>query len=137
MKIETICRDARRSLDLFCKDECSSYCCRKGQLVLNDKDMDFVCQDKRKKLEKDGFITDFDDKFILKLKNNLGGCPSFKDNRCIIHKSRKRPRICKDFPVFLRDDTVELSTGCYAVKAGLLFRYAYKIRQLGYKILMV
>jgi len=133
-KIEYIARKARKSISKFCYEECKSYCCRKGYLILNSSNVDLVAGEKRRKLE--------EKKLLLKISDsnyslNLGkdsNCPSLKDYKCIIHRNPKRPLACKNFPLFIEGNKIKLSPRCLAVKQGLFYPFVSKLLKLGYRL---
>jgi len=64
-----------------------------------------------------------------------GHCPALTDdNMCMVHKDKKRPRICSDFPIFLIDGNVAVSKDCTAVMQGILFPYLKELQMAGYRI---
>ncbi len=122
MNPEKIIEDARKSISRFCINECKSYCCRKGYLILRERNLELVTQNKSKELIKK--------KIVIKLKNNkyslnmdIDGCPSLKEYKCAIHKNQDRPEACKQFPIFIKGNTIRLSPRCLAVKCGLFYPY--------------
>ena len=131
MDNERIANDARRSLSKYCYEECSAYCCRKGYLVLTEKEADIVTQGKKDEMIKEGRIKELKDgKYSMNLSPN---CPSLVDNKCIIHKSHSRPKACKDFPLFLSTGEFMFSGRCPAVRQGKLIPYSYKLVRNGMK----
>lgn len=132
MSGERIANKARKSISTFCMEECNAYCCRKGFLVMSEKEFNKVSGDKKEVVNALGRTT--------KLKNgtismNLeGGCPSLKDNKCTIHKSSLRPKTCGDFPIYLKDKVAFFSPRCTAVKAGRLYPFMRALTQEGYKV---
>jgi len=74
MDVEKIAKKARKSISKFCSEECRSYCCRKGYLVLTPSQADLVTQKKKK---------EYEDKKLLK---------GIKEGRN--HKKGKRRKVC-------------------------------------------
>jgi len=135
-KAEKIAKAARKSISRFCFEDCKAYCCRKGYLNLAPGNIELVTQGRRKELEDKNIISKLSEfNYSLYLGNHDVYCPSLKDNKCIIHKSSKRPLACKNFPLFLEGSNLRLSNRCLAVKNGLLFPYIHKLIKLGYKLL--
>ncbi len=127
---------ARKSISKFCIDECHAYCCRKGYLVLTEKEAKLITK-------KENLI---ESKNIKKLDNGnyslyLGGigmpCPSLKKEfECGIHDKRARPKTCKDFPIFVLDEkTVKFSSRCLAVKLNMFYPYVKKLISEGYTVI--
>ncbi len=107
-------KKARKSIGPYCTDECKSYCCRKGYLILNKNEL---------KNFKNGFVKILEnDKFSL----NLGDtCPCLVDYRCTIYT--KRPKACREFPIFIHGNKLTLSKRCPAVMSGQLFPFLKKL----------
>ncbi len=139
-KAESIANKARKDIGKYCYEECRAYCCRKGYLILKPSQVDTVTQNRRKELEEKGIL-----KKLIAGKNKgcysmyMGTstlpCPSLKDWKCVIHKSRKRARACRDFPIFFEDDFVKFSPRCPAVKAMKFYAVVKKLKDLGFKVL--
>lgn len=113
---------------------CQAKCCRRGFLVLmnkeevisivGDKELEFS-KEKILKPSKNGFLLyDLEKKPCKNLKSDL---------KCGIHKNPNRPRVCGDYPLFIFKDYVMPAEDCSAVKAGLLDHYVKEIEGLGYK----
>ncbi|MBW2964232.1 YkgJ family cysteine cluster protein [Candidatus Woesearchaeota archaeon] len=135
MDAETIAQKARKAISSFCMEECKSFCCRKGYLPLRESEVDTVTQGKRKELMEQGILTlRADGKYSLYMGGTDMPCPSFQNDRCVIHTSRKRPLTCRQFPIFVDGNTVRISARCLAAKAGLLYPYVARMKLLGYKI---
>lgn len=135
-KAEKIADQARKSISEYCMKECNSFCCRKGYLILKPGEVDLVS---------DGRALELIGKGILKKMENgdyslfMGcydiPCPSFKEGKCSIHNKRKRPRTCREFPIFINDDYIRFSPRCPAVKEGKLYPYEKKLMALGFKLM--
>lgn len=125
--IEQLAKEARDSLSEYCYSECRSYCCRKGYLLLTEKEAKLIT-DKRLKQDKDGgYILDFDD--------DKAGCPRLSDFKCTIYKEEGRPKACKEFPIFIWENKmIRISPRCPAVRAGLLYPYTARFVKMGFSI---
>ena len=131
MNAEYIAQKARKAIGDFCFEECGAYCCRKGYLILQPKELLTVVntpsnlQHEIKKLENGTYSL------------NLGcnGCPSLKDFKCLIHKKRLRPKVCKEFPIFVGKKCVKLSSRCLAVRQGKLYPFIKEWKKMGVKII--
>lgn len=136
MNPERIIAKARKSIGLFCKEECCAYCCRKGYLVLKKSQIDLVTNGKKKELEeKDLIMKKSQGAFSLFMGNKDYPCPSLlNDFSCSIHSKKNRPQACKDFPLFVKGKSLMLSPRCLAVRQGKLYPYIKKLLALGYKI---
>jgi len=132
MKAEEIVERARRSISSFCIEECKAYCCRKSYLVLTGKEMDLTTGGKREELEEKNILKKLErDKYILHLHND---CPSLKNNLCVIYNNQQRPTICKQFPIFIQNKKIKLSSGCLTVKMNLFYPYVHEFLKIGYKL---
>jgi hypothetical protein len=131
---ETLANSARRSISDYCINDCNSFCCRKGYLVLSFDEMKLTVSDQRRPLEDAGFLTEIDNKeFILNL-SNPNACPRLKNNLCSIHKNPKRHLPCKEFPIFITGNKVRFSDRCTAVKADKFYSYIHKFKKMGFEI---
>ena len=131
-KAEKIVKEARASLSSFCVDECRAYCCRKGYLVLEEDEVGIVLNGKEKEYE--GSLKNLGDgKYSLNMgKLNLP-CPCLgPDFMCKIHNNKKRPLVCKEFPLFIKGNHIILSSRCLAVKQDKFFPYIKKLMKEGY-----
>ncbi|MBW2972133.1 YkgJ family cysteine cluster protein [Candidatus Woesearchaeota archaeon] len=135
MDAETVANKARKAISRFCIDECRSFCCRKGYLVMTGKEADSVLQGRRTELQEKQIVTVCTSgKYSMNMGAIETGCPSLNEYTCMIHKKKSRPDTCRQFPIFIEGNTVKLSSRCLAVKTGMLYPYVYKLRTMGYKI---
>jgi Fe-S-cluster containining protein len=125
---EKLVLKARNSIGKYCFTECKAYCCRKGYLMLTNKETIMMMKkskDVLTKIERGKYVLDLGAK----------GCPSLKNYKCSIHKNPKRPKACKEFPIFIWDKkTIKVSQRCLAVKNELIYPYLAKLKLMGYKI---
>jgi Fe-S-cluster containining protein len=134
-KAERVANKARKSLSSLCFEECKAYCCRKGFLIISEKQINILLGDKMKDFEAKGNIKMLDNgNYSLNLDNHLGSCPCLVEFKCKIHKNPDRPQACKDFPVFINGDTVRLSPRCPGVKIGKLYPYEHMFLKLGFTL---
>jgi len=73
-------------------------------------------------------------KNLLNFHNSCGSCPSLKDMKCLIHENPKRPKTCKDFPIFIIGKEIKISSRCPAKSEGKFFKFEKDAINLGYKI---
>ncbi|PLW79548.1 hypothetical protein C0585_07180 [Candidatus Woesearchaeota archaeon] len=122
MSLSRLLNDARKSIGEFCMTECNAYCCRKGTIPANPKELKII-----------GPVETIDYKthisFILP-------CPQLIDNKCMVHRKNNRPQVCKDFPIATHNGSVIISTGCLAVRENKLFPLIQKLKLKGIKVLM-
>lgn len=136
-KAEQIAAIARESISEFCINECKAYCCKKGYIRIKPTSLDIVIpKNKQKLLEKEGNLRElpFSGRYFLELSNSLGGCPSLKENKCLIHKDPHRPKVCSDFPIFIEGDSVRIPKKCTAEAQNKFFIYKKRFKELGFNI---
>ena len=130
-----VARDARESLSSFCMNECRAKCCKQGKLLLkDDKEIKTICGNKVDKY--------FKSKILERISYGLATynlekkpCKMLYDGvKCRIHKSKLKPVICDDYPLFLTREYVILSNECPGVERGMLDEYKSKLVNLGYKV---
>lgn len=133
-KIQKIANDARNSIANYCINDCKAYCCKNGfLLILSEKELKFVSSNKIFQNISSGFLLKSEKANVLfDLKNSR--CLKLTDeNTCSKHKSKNRPKICSDYPLFIVKNNIILSSTCYAVKNNLLNSYIIELEKLGLK----
>lgn len=133
MQIEKLADEARKSLSEYCINECKAYCCRKGFLVLKSEEVDLVTGNQKESLIKQECLIEMENN-QFSLEFNKTGCPSLRNNKCMIHGNKNRPKTCKEFPIFIEGKKIRLSPRCFGVNAGLLYPYVREFLKLGYKL---
>lgn len=134
-KAEMIARKARKSISRYCYEECNAYCCRKGFLVLNGREINKVTQGRRNELIKLGILKMLPKgSYSLYMGRYDTPCPSLKENKCTIHKSKNRPETCGKFPLYLEGKEIRLAMRCPAVKEGKLYPYVVALIRMGYHL---
>lgn len=132
---EKVANMARNALSRYCVEECSAYCCRKGYIILTLDEMNLIVQNQLEVLKNEESLKELiDGKYSLNFSNSFNGCPRLKDSKCSIHKNSKRPKTCKEFPIFISQKKVRVSPRCYGVKAGLISPYITQLKKMGYSI---
>lgn len=127
---------ARKSLSKFCREECKSYCCRKGYLVLNQKELGLVSQCKKNELINQGRLKKTNDgRYSLFIGDSNQPCPSLSGLKCLVYGHKHRPKCCREYPLFIEGNTLRLASRCPAVSLGMLYPYAKRIQMLGYEII--
>ncbi|MFP4523330.1 MAG: hypothetical protein ACOCQQ_02690 [Candidatus Nanoarchaeia archaeon] len=138
MNIHQLADLARNSLFSYCMLECKGYCCRKGFLLLTEKELILLTADKRKSLQADGYICFIQEEnvFSLNLANSFGSCPQLKDSKCMVHNNSNRPKTCSTFPIFVNEEKKEirLSSRCYAIQENKLYPYIAQFKKLGFTL---
>lgn len=135
-EVDIILNSARESLGQFCIESCGSLCCRKGFLSMYSKqEVEVMTAGKYEEFIITGvLIKESENKYVFNLEKhrclNLG-----LDFKCNVHKNVNRPRLCKDFPLFLVKNFVVTASICPAIESNLLESYLKKLEELGYKII--
>lgn len=130
-----IAQKARSSISSFCSEECKSYCCRKGYLVLTSRESDIIIGKIKVQLTEQGHLTvTKTGDYSLFLECSEQGCPSLNDYKCTIHENKERPKTCKDYPIFIIGKLVRLSSRCLAVRMNLFYPFIKEFMQLGHKV---
>jgi len=128
---------ARKSLSSYCYNECKAYCCRRGYLLLSEKEVGLMLNVRKEDLPLMPLRTKTDKKrYIFNLGSKGGnGCPNLLDYKCIIHTNPNRPKACKEFPLFILDNKkIVVSDECPAVKENRLYPYLAEFKLMGYKL---
>ena len=87
MDAEQIAQKARKSISRFCFEECKSYCCRKGYLILTMLEAGLIGAEKRKELEEQGILKSNEKGgYSLYLGTPEKPCPHLSDYKCTIHR---------------------------------------------------
>lgn len=134
MDVNRVSNKARKSISNYCIGECKSFCCRKGFLIITQKESDLITGGKTEEFEKSGLIIEIAEKsYVLDLGKT---CPSFKDSKCTIHTNPERPTVCKEYPIFIEDKSIRFSEGCPAVRNKMLYPYEKQFLELGYKLVL-
>jgi Fe-S-cluster containining protein len=134
-EINKLANEARKSISDFCINECHSFCCREGFIKLKEKEMEIYCENKKELLINEKALREtWGGKYILNLKNSLGGCPQLRDFKCKIHIHPERSNTCKDFPIFIVGKQIKISNRCPAKKEGKFFKFEKEAIALGYEI---
>jgi Fe-S-cluster containining protein len=135
MNVEKIVNKARKSIGAFCNKECKAYCCRKGYLVLDKKETKLIMDTIVKKSKDMNCIKKINNEhYTLFLGDESKPCPGLLDFKCTIHKNKNRPLACQEYPIFIRDNKIDLSHRCLAVKQGLFYGLISQLKKLGYEV---
>lgn len=138
-EIDKLADEVRNGLSDFCINECKAFCCREGHLIVSDEELDLIANDENKKnlLLKEGSVMEkMFGKNLLNFKNSCGSCPALNLNslKCRIHSNEKRPRTCRDFPIFIVGKEIKISSRCPAKAEGKFYGFEKKAKELGYNI---
>ncbi|MCW8966411.1 MAG: YkgJ family cysteine cluster protein [Candidatus Pacearchaeota archaeon] len=135
-EIQKIVNGTLRNLSDYCINECKSFCCRKGYLILRREEVDLVIGAKEKELVKNDDLKEMlNGKYSLNLDNCFGGCPQLREDfKCMIHENQKRPDTCKNFPIFVVGKEIKISSRCPAKRENKFFCFVKEAERLGYRI---
>ena len=122
MDVNRYINKTRNMLKNYCVEECKSYCCRNGYLIIDEAAAKLINANLKKINEME---------YSLNLK---GDCPCLVNFKFKIYKNSNRPTACQDFPIFVEGKTIKLSNRCLAVKSGKFFGFVKKMNSLGYEI---
>jgi len=129
MQSEQILKQAQEILNTYCAEECKSLCCRRGSLLLNKTEADTLS--KKQNL----FIKRDDGLFEFKLTQ---GCPHLNKNMlCNIHKNPNRPKLCGEYPFFVKQNTILVAELCPAVMNNILDPIIKKFKENNFKVLLI
>ncbi len=136
---EELLNIARFSIGHYCMTSCKSKCCSQGSIIVYSIDnVNAMSQSKERATEL------LDKKFVLARKDGYFEfqfdkckCPSLtSDMKCSIFNSEFRPKMCKEFPLFIRGNLLVVSSFCPAVKDGTFDPYLKEFENKGFKILL-
>ncbi|OIO64201.1 hypothetical protein COY28_01275 [Candidatus Woesearchaeota archaeon CG_4_10_14_0_2_um_filter_57_5] len=114
MTIAQVAASARRSLGPYCESECRALCCSKGILPIDAKS--------QPRFGNPGSFIVLDN-----------GCPHLFASKCRIYQNR--PSACREYPIWVRGNTVTLSTGCPGVQSGKFYAHERQLLRLGATVL--
>ncbi|MFT4310725.1 MAG: YkgJ family cysteine cluster protein [Candidatus Woesearchaeota archaeon] len=126
--MEHIAEQARTSLGPYCMSICQAKCCKFGQLVMNRHEaVPFLqkCTDKSKLTVHQNGTHYF---------NLAPACHNLQDSKCSIYT--QRPQTCRDYPIYVRGNTVILASSCEGFQIGLLDDYKKECEALGARVLI-
>jgi Fe-S-cluster containining protein len=135
---EELAVTARQSLSSYCYLECGAYCCRRGYLLLSEEEVGLMRNTNigdLKVMPLRAEIVNDAKRYIFHLGAG-GGCPNLYEYKCTIHTNPKRPKACKEFPIFVRENmTIIVTDECPGVYANLLYPYLAEFKRRGYKLI--
>ena len=136
---EELANAARQSLSSYCYLMCGAYCCKRGYLVLSEEEVGLMKNTNIEELKLapiDAEIVNDTKKYIFNLGFTDQGCPNLCEYKCEIHTNPKRPKACKEFPIFVRENkTVIVTDECPGVLTNLLYPYLAEFKKRGYKLI--
>jgi Fe-S-cluster containining protein len=135
MDAEKIACMARKSIGQFCIEDCKAYCCRKGYLVMKNKQLELILGNAAEDIDLKINFKKLDSNNISLFLGN--GCPCLlPDFKCKIYKKKNRPIACNKFPLILDTEKkiIKMSNRCPAVKLNMMFPFVKKLMGMGYTI---
>ena len=131
--IEVEISKACSSLKDYCIKKCNSKCCRKGRLIMHNRDeLMLVTNGLAERLMNEGIIVKKDNGlYDYNLDRRV--CPSLiLGNMCSIYFNKNRPKLCREFPIFLRGKRIFISTFCEAEE--ILKGWQQVFEKMGYEV---
>ncbi len=122
-EIQQLANEARASLSEFCSQTCKALCCKSGQLIVSQEESQIFPATRTER--PDGL-------YAIQIAPK---CIHLKNDRCSVYESRPKP--CRDFPVYVRGETIVIAGWCQGQQAGLLEEYKEKFRKLGCKVIVM
>lgn len=120
--MKQLIKKAGESISDFCYNECMAYCCKKGTIPLTLKEIGFLKPTK---------LAQYIDRTSMILP-----CPRLIENKCTVHDSKGRPKVCKEFPLSIVEGKIHISGGCYAVIHGKLYKHIADMKRKGYEVII-
>ena len=124
----------RNSIGEFCITECKGACCRIGKLPLYSQDETMIISSKLKPKSLHYIHINTNGMQFFDLEHCK--CPHLgKKNECKIH-NQKRPFMCVEFPVFIKDNMIILASDCKATTNNQFVKFLLRVKDLGYTIII-
>lgn len=120
---------SRLTLESYCLHYCDSKCCKHGKICLRDDEVKLIFDSGIVK----NSISKVHDLNVLNL--NMQICPKLNNKLCLIFENSKRPKICSDFPFFLRYKTLVISEFCPATRFLITEKTEIMLNNIGIKVL--
>ena len=126
MEDKTIEVRARVSLGDFCFTECKAYCCRKGYVEFTPEEYVLIFKVEEKDKPKDKLTVYLGDR-----------CPALNsDFKCSIHSNKLHPKVCGDYPIFVKGNHVILAGNCLAVKEDKFYPFLKEWIANGFEVVI-
>ena len=122
--IAQLAQEARTSLSTFCSQTCKALCCKSGQLIVSETESILFPTTRTER--PDGLYAIQIAPKCIHLNSN---------NQCSIYDSRPKP--CRDFPVYVRGETIVIAGWCQGQQAGLLQEFVIQFEKLGCKVVIM
>jgi Fe-S-cluster containining protein len=116
--LEALADEARDSLSSYCINTCKALCCKSGHLTITKAESEIFPKDKK--------VERADGLYEIPLQPQ---CIHLKNNKCTVYENRPKP--CRNFPVYVRGETILFASWCKGQQAGLLEIYIQKFKDLG------
>lgn len=134
-EINELVESARNRIGDYCINVCHAKCCQFGFLSINLSQVKLILGKFENEYFKNSLLIKKEgDNYHL----NLGAKPCLKlndKNLCEIHLNENRPRLCKDYPLFIVGKFVISASSCQAIQENILSKEFEAIEALGYKII--
>lgn len=118
----------RFSLENYCLEICPSKCCSNGKICLTDKEAELISENSNAEITKHHHLN------VLNLTNRP--CPKLnkETKECMIFDNELRPKMCKDFPLFLRYKTLVISEFCPATRFLITKKTEKYLEEAGFRV---
>ena len=107
MDIQTINISLQKKVSEYCLTSCPAKCCHIGKLLISKELV--TAYNLLAKERSDGYF-----EFLIE-----NGCFFLRNNLCSIHKNPLKPKICSEYPFFIRGKTLFIASSCKAVQEGI------------------
>jgi Fe-S-cluster containining protein len=134
-EVDTIADNARNSISDYCINNCKAKCCKRGKLVLfNEKEVNAIVGEHKQKYIEQNILTVNPKTSNYHYDLEKKSCKNLTTkNLCSIHNLNSKPRICRDYPLFILGKYVIVAQDCQAAQNNLLDKHVLEIVKLGYK----
>jgi len=125
--METIIKKLSIPLSDYCVNVCHANCCKVGKIILCKNEFIAItnnCVSSQILQRNDGY-------YELSMSPS---CPSLKDSKCLIYNTINKPRICSEYPFFLRGTSLFVATSCLAIQNGVI--NLEELKSKGIKVIM-
>jgi Fe-S-cluster containining protein len=129
INIEDFLKIIRLSLESYCINYCDSKCCKYGKICLRDEEVKLIFDkdDVKESISKLNHLS------VLDLNKQV--CPKLNNKICMIFDNKDRPKMCSDFPFFLRYKTLVVSEFCPATRFLITDKTEKMLKEINIKVI--
>lgn len=126
--IEDFLKIIRFSLENYCLEICPAKCCSKGKICLTDSELTLIKENDRTNIDMCNGLN------VLNL--DIKPCPKLnQNNKCLIFDNLGRPKMCSEFPFFLRYKTLIISEFCPATRFLITSKTEKYLEEAGFRVI--